>query len=226
MINGCLTGPRGYLIMNDDAGPNTAARRWPQSASAGHQQLPPSKNRGFDVTARRGNHRSLARFPLIGIVILSVIHIPLPQADYHNVRHHDGPGEVCVHHDHLLRWHPRAHVNADLTLLHWHWFLPMLEPGDPHQRSDDDHHRPGSGPALHAHVGDGLVPEQWRREPLLRTAGASQLIDQLTLHISDLCSGDSSAGATGPQDRSLAGCTSPVGSVRAHPTAIFQRWNC
>ena len=64
------------------------------------------------MTARRKDHRSGLRILFIGVVILSVIHVPLPQADYHNVRHHDGPGEICDHHDHLLRWHPSADIGC------------------------------------------------------------------------------------------------------------------
>jgi hypothetical protein len=163
----------------------------------------------------------------MGILTLSVIHVPLPQADYHNVRHHDGPGEVCDHHDHLLRWHPSADSNADLALLHWHWFLPMLEPANPHQRPDDDHHRPGSGPALHAHVGDGLVPEDWRGEPLLQMGGASRLLDQLALGISFM-SADNLSDATdlGALAGVLPGRASFAEAVRAHSAAMFQRWNC
>jgi hypothetical protein len=179
------------------------------------------------VTARRNDHRTGARILGIGIVILSVIHVPLPQADYHNVRHHDGPGEVCDHHDHLLRWHPSADSNADLTLLHWHWFLPLLEPANPHQRPDDDHHRPGSGLALHAHVGDGLVPEDWRGEPLIGLAGAWQLIDQLALDISSMSADHlSAASGMGSPAGHLTGRASPADAARAHRAAMFQRWNC
>ena len=64
------------------------------------------------------------------MLILSVVHVPLPQADYHNIRHHDAPGEICVYHDHLLRWHPSADLDDDVTMLHWHWFVPVVELGD------------------------------------------------------------------------------------------------
>jgi hypothetical protein len=61
----------------------------------------------------------------MGLLILSLGHTPLPSADYHNIRHHDGPGEVCPYHDHLLAWHPDAKVAEDVAVLHWHWFLPL-----------------------------------------------------------------------------------------------------
>jgi hypothetical protein len=177
--------------------------------------------------ARRRDHCSGLRILSIGIVVLSVVHIPLPQADYHNVRHHDGPGEICAHHDHLLRWHPSADTSADLALLHWHWFLPLLEPANPHERSDDDHHRPGSGPALHAHVGDGLVPDEWRGEPVIEPAGSWRLIDQLVIDISvvnaDHLSVPFSIGAPPGVRFGRAGL---AGQTRAQRTAFFQRWNC
>jgi hypothetical protein len=91
------------------------------------------------ATTRSG--RSLG----IALLILSLVHTPLPEPDYHNVRHHDGPGEVCEHHDHLLRWHPGAGSARDVAVLHWHWFLPA-PPGT-------DAAADGSGGrAIHAHA--------------------------------------------------------------------------
>jgi hypothetical protein len=80
----------------------------------------------------------------IGLLIFGLLHVPLPQPDYHNVRHHDAPGEVCEHHDHLLRWHPDAGLARDVAILHWHWVLPESGPAD----------LSGAGriPAIHAHV--------------------------------------------------------------------------
>ena len=85
----------------------------------------------------------------VGLLILSLVHTPLPQPDFHNIRHHDAPGEVCEHHDHLLRWHPGAGQAQDVSLLHWHWFLPSSRPLDAPA--------PGTGPAFHAHVPDWQV---------------------------------------------------------------------
>jgi len=79
-------------------------------------------------------------------VTFSLVHTPLPQPDFHNIRHHDAPGEVCEFHDHLLRWHPGAGVASDVSVLHWHWFLPSeLEPGGNLARGV---------PAIHAHAPD------------------------------------------------------------------------
>ena len=46
------------------------------------------------------------------LLSLSLVHTPLPQPDFHEVRHHDAPGEVCEHHDHLLRWHPGSSASS------------------------------------------------------------------------------------------------------------------
>jgi hypothetical protein len=83
---------------------------------------------------------------VLGVVLLTLgfVHVPLPQPDFHNIRHHDKPGEVCERHDHLLRWHPGAGVARDVAVLHWHWVLPSAE-GDPSNPPD------GSKAALHAH---------------------------------------------------------------------------
>ena len=140
------------------------------------------------MAARRQATRRGTRILGIGMLILSVIHVPLPQADFHNIRHHDGPGQICIYHDHLLRWHPSAESNEDVSLLHWHWFVPFVEPGDQNQRPNDDDHRPGSGPALHAHVGDGLQPDDWRVEPVMHPEGRGRLLDYLSLGHSTACS--------------------------------------
>src|SRR3954465_7953047 len=83
------------------------------------------------------------------LLILGLVHTPLPQPDFHNIRHHDAPGEVCDHHDHLLRWHPGAGQADDVAVLHWHWFVPPSGASDAPPTQD--------GPALHAHVSDGFA---------------------------------------------------------------------
>ncbi|APW62692.1 hypothetical protein [Paludisphaera borealis] len=95
---------------------------------------------------------------VVGIVMLipGLLRVPLPQADFHIIRHHHGFGEVCPQHDHLLRWHPQAGETEDVAVLHWHWLLPQaldITPG-------------GSTPALHAHVVDSLQPE-WNSDQVV-----------------------------------------------------------
>jgi hypothetical protein len=164
----------------------------------------------------------------IGIVIFGVIHVPLPQADYHNIRHHDGPGEVCPYHDHLLRWHSSATDNADVALLHWHWFVPQGELGDRHERAGDADRGPVSGLLLHAHMANSLVPD-WPGEPVTQCDARYRLLDQLTLTSST----ESSALNSGElavfdlmSRRRCADRRESGGPLRAAQMAIFQRWNC
>ena len=84
------------------------------------------------------------------LLSLSLVHTPLPQPDFHKVRHHDAPGEVCERHDHLLRWHPRSAASEssprDVAVLHWHWFFATPDGSDPAPES--------AGKAVHAHTQD------------------------------------------------------------------------
>jgi hypothetical protein len=174
---------------------------------------------------RRGNWLR-ARDLGMGILILSLVHVPLPQADYHNIRHHDAAGEICVYHDHLLRWHPLADRDDDVTMLHWHWFVPVVEFGDHHQRPDDEHH--GTGPSVHAQMGDWPAPD-WHGDPVVRPDSRGRLLDHLVLGQSDASiaylSGDL-APLNPPSGRFSWRAHNPPGTVRASLTALFQRWNC
>src|SRR3954470_22387241 len=89
------------------------------------------------------------RLSVIALAILSLVHAPLPQPDFHTIRHHDAPGEVCPKHDHLLRWHHDAGSSSDVAVLHWHWFLPTTS-----GEADSPPLGSGSGLALHAHLPD------------------------------------------------------------------------
>jgi hypothetical protein len=102
----------------------------------------------------------------ISFLILSMVHAPLPEPDYHNIRHHDGAGEVCEHHDHLLRWHPGAGVASDVAILHWHWFLPTDPGTDPVPE--------GQGAAVHAHV-PAWQSASWEDGPQLAPDNTSEL---------------------------------------------------
>jgi hypothetical protein len=176
----------------------------------------------------RPPNQRVARHLGIGILILSVVHVPLPQADYHNIRHHDAPGEICVYHDHLLRWHPSADSDDDVTMLHWHWFVPLAELGDHHLRPNDEHHGPGSGPSLHAHLGDWPAPD-WEGEPVVRPETRGRLLDHLVLGLSDasLAYLSDQLAPLDPQSGVFWSRThNAADGVRASRTALFQRWNC
>ena len=41
-------------------------------------------------------------------------------------------------------------------MLHWHWFVPIVEFGDHHQHVDDEHHRPDSARPYTRNWGIGL----------------------------------------------------------------------
>lgn len=164
----------------------------------------------------------------MGILILSLVHVPLPQADYHNIRHHDAPGEICGYHDHLLRWHPSANRDADVTMLHWHWFVPIVEFGGHHDLPDDEHHRSTPGPSVHAQLGDWPAPD-WNGEPVIQPDSRGQLLDRLTLGQSDAslanlvdtaCLPDLRSGHFSSRTDDLAA------ALRAQRGALLQRWNC
>jgi hypothetical protein len=169
-----------------------------------------------------------ARVPLISLLVLGVVHVPLPQADYHNIRHHDGSGEVCVYHDHLLRWHPTANVNDDVSLLHWHWFVPPGELGDPSHPAGDVPQGTASGPAVHAHLPSCLAPN-WPGELVSGMDGRAAAHEYVALTLSAKHStffGDEIAllGLAPPRFGAV-GCHEGA-TLRAERTAMFQRWNC
>jgi hypothetical protein len=162
------------------------------------------------------------------MLILSAIHIPLPQADYHNIRHHDAPGEICPYHDHLLRWHPSANSDDDVALLHWHWFVPVVQPGTHEPGGDDEHRPPGSGPALHAHLGDWPEPD-WTGQPVIRPDSRGRFLEHLALRLSEAGSGSIAAQLAPVDPGPLSSSPHPLAGaagLRAARIAMVQRWNC
>ncbi len=162
------------------------------------------------------------------MLILSVIHVPLPQADYHNIRHHHARGEVCVFHDHLLRWHPSAGSNDDVALLHWHWFIPLVEGGGSDPSADGQNRSPASGPALHAHLGDSLEPN-WQSEPVIGPDRCGRLLGQLAVAYATpgaACVSNPLPPADPNSARFSGAPLGFAGELRAARTVLFQRWNC
>jgi hypothetical protein len=99
------------------------------------------------------------------LVVLGIIRTPFPEADFHNIRHHDTAGEVCAMHDHLLRWHPEAGAADDVSVFHWHWLNPASSlPGGPASPT----------PALHANLPDqpGTVPDPLPQMTLDEASGS------------------------------------------------------
>jgi hypothetical protein len=179
------------------------------------------------VSSRRRTGWRGLRILGIGTLILGTVRVPLPQADYHNIRHHDSPGEVCLYHDHLLRWHPTADSAADVTLLHWHWFAPLVEPGAG-RPGGGEHRAPGSGPALHAHLGDWPEPD-WTGTPLVRPDTRGRLLDLLSLGLDGssplAASGRSADIDPGPHPFSAWHSEGAAGP-RAMILSLSSRWNC
>jgi hypothetical protein len=179
------------------------------------------------VAASRTSGRG-ARALGISILILGVVHVPLPQADFHNIRHHDAPGEICPYHDHLLLWHPSAASDDDVTLLHWHWWVPQVELADHRQNPNDRQTGPNSGPSLHADLDDLLKPD-WPGETVVRPESRGRFLDHLNLGLA-AASSSYIAGQLAPLDpdpqRLLASHCGAAPGLRAGRIALFQRWNC
>jgi hypothetical protein len=161
------------------------------------------------------------------MLILSTIRVPLPQADYHNIRHHDAPGEVCAYHDHLLRWHPSADSAADVTMLHWHWVAPLVEPGAGRPGSPDEPRAPGSGPALHAYLGDWPAPD-WTGTSLVQPDARGRLIDLLALGLSGpgLPHASDRAAELDPGAHLASAWIAGAAGPRAQILSLIHRWNC
>ena len=164
----------------------------------------------------------------ITMLIPGLIRVPLPQADFHNIRHHHGVGEVCPYHDHLLRWHPTASQDADVAVVHWHWIIPRTgETSDNLGSGQDD---PGAPPRplLHAYHLDCLEPD-WTGDPVIGPDHRGRLLQdtspsQSTLplaHDSHLIGVAAYRAWAGPGFES-----GTPGKPRAGLLGLFQRWNC
>ncbi|QEH38528.1 hypothetical protein OJF2_71310 [Aquisphaera giovannonii] len=119
------------------------------------------------MSVRRPARVCLGRLIGIALLIPGLFHVPLPQADFHNVRHHDGDGELCPNHEHLLRWHPSAGAADDVAMLHWHWLPPNRQGGSPPETdglsNDLGHRGVPAGPALHAYLPLDATAPDWGR---------------------------------------------------------------
>ncbi|WP_422927761.1 hypothetical protein [Singulisphaera sp. PoT] len=56
------------------------------------------------------------------LAILSVSHVPLPVADFHDLQHNHGQGQICSLHNHLLLWHA-SDEGPGRPVFHVHWVL-------------------------------------------------------------------------------------------------------
>jgi hypothetical protein len=158
---------------------------------------------------------------VVGIIMLipGLLRVPLPQADFHVIRHHHGVGEVCSFHDHLLRWHPLAGEAEDVAVLHWHWLLPQV--------LDLDLAPIAAPPALHAHVADSLQPEWDDAQVVLsddRASASSELASWMDLAQIAMMSVD----WLPPEPPSACACARLVDAEPSAATALSRlvRWNC
>jgi hypothetical protein len=166
---------------------------------------------------RGGVRRREGRGLGIVLLILSLLHAPFPQPDFHNIRHHDAPGEICEHHDHLLRWHPGAGLADDVALLHWHWFLPTSGPTD--ASSTDD------GPALHAHVSDWFA-SSWETGPQIAPDDHSRWVGRPALRLQATAPALLAGWSLGvPSDWGATRPAAPRASLAVR-ASMLQRWVC
>jgi hypothetical protein len=196
-VSSALDGPGGVTIIEEYERfvpgmfrPMSRSRRWPRVRALG-----------------------------IVLVILGVGHVPLPAPDYHSIRHHDGPGEVCEHHDHLMRWHPHAGFAEDVAILHWHLFMPASGSSD---------QVPGpAGPAMHAHTADLYTPT-WDDGPQWEPGAPLRLLDPPTSGFAGILL----ASLTGPTCLASRTRSGPIHAFsatfapRAPLTALYVRWVC
>ena len=166
-----------------------------------------------------GRHRRACQVA-VSLLILALLPTPWPKVEFHNVRHHDAPGQVCEYHDHLLRWHPGARAADDVAVLHWHWAWPPPDDADPGHDGD--------GPRLHAHLGpDGLpatdpgsvAVADTASRPAPPTATAPPLLQW------GLASAPPDIAHLRPPDWPTAAAGTPF-APRASLTARLHRWTC
>jgi hypothetical protein len=163
---------------------------------------------------RKSWHRPLG----MGFLILSLVHTPLPRADFHNIRHHDGPGEVCWFHDHLLTWHPDARMADDVAVLHWHWFLPSPGPDRP----------TGEQGAVNSRVPDwsGL---SWNEGPQLSPQTGARFVGRAALEQAALAPAPLSTALSLVPVRAGPGwwhALSATFAPRISLTSLLSRWIC
>jgi len=157
---------------------------------------------------------------IVGMMMLipGLLHVPLPQADFHVIRHHHGPGQTCPYHEHLLRWHPLAGEAEDVAVFHWHWLLPQsldAVASDP-------------SPRLHAHVVDTLEPH-WDADQAavspedgVRAPGSLDLASWLDLALIGCARGEPLQAFPD----AWAGPGVQAGASTGTSPAQLVRWNC
>lgn len=180
------------------------------------------------MTFQRPPRRSRTQLPGTALLILGLLHVPLPQADYHNLRHHDGAGEICPLHNHLLRWHPRAASEKDVAVLHWHWVLPQPQGSGERPDTGPGWPYPASSPRLHAFLADGLALD-WSATPAVRPAPMGRSLlgfasSPSAPHVT--ASFSLAACSTSPAVLTTGARSCSQGALRAGLLDLFQQRNC
>jgi hypothetical protein len=179
---------------------------------------------GYLVILRRPARHPGPRLLGLAILAIGLLRVPLPRADYHEIRHRHGAGEVCVHHDHLLRWHPGIGGDDSVALFHWHWLIPTAQG----LAGDEEDDAPATALAFHAHA-DGLEPD-WPGDQAIQSDLRGRLFHSPgcvappiapRLLASDLPAPPRGLSGLGFGAR---GCE-PFRPL-APPAALSQRWNC
>ncbi len=157
----------------------------------------------------------------IAVLLLGLGHLPLPVADYHVIRHEDGPRQVCRLHDHLLRWHPEARGSVEVATLHWHWLPPVSLPEDS---------SPEGSPRIdsHAHELPEMTPDA---APRLASSGPIRLQERSSSDFSPMpprspfsdLKEDPGWSGCGP---SFAHAFTSTFPPRSGLSALLQRWTC
>jgi hypothetical protein len=183
--------------------------------------------RSAGVNLRR-SIKTGARLLWILMLVPGLLRVPLPQADFHNIRHHHELGQICPHHDHLLRWHPTASQNDDVAVVHWHWIIPRLgDQGEGSAAGDDD--SPGvPRPVLHAYHLDCLEPD-WTAHPVISPDVRGRFAPGALPMLAALRPASEAylTGAILYPARLEWGFIPPAGkSLRALLLGLGQRWNC
>ena len=153
------------------------------------------------------------------LLALAFLHAPMPQPDFHNIRHHHAPGQTCEYHDHLLRWHKDAGLAEDVAVLHWHWVHPYSIPSEP--ASD--------GLSVHGHGDDWVATCDDGPSVAPDTSSARNVARSLSTCWSTLSSIlPPPASTPDPGGRLCAGDASPCASLApcASRLSVLQRWTC
>ena len=171
----------------------------------------------------RFTRRAWTRIAGVAWLILATLHVPLPQPDYHSLRHHDRcDGEICARHNHLLRWHSGNASGDEQAVFHWHWVWPGK--GGAETGFDPD---PAGHAGLHADSDDWQEPSLQLTPPfpLERARSTASAFEPPTLDQDWVPPTRGSILLPDPRQRLGPYLRAPV-ARRANFSSLLQRWDC